>query len=396
MNILFARDFADVDGTYTLIARLAKKFSQLGHKIYYLHYDNDNNEIINSISANATLLSYNDLKTEFTLGRVMPSIDIIQPILGGDRLIEVFTTIAENWFPRAKIIIGIYHPRAFIDKSKFGLVPDSKLYIKLLNLLPKTNIIVMHETMVKQHESELKLDLSDAHLINLPVDIPNRPKIRTTINRLKIVSIGRIVGYKSYNKTILPTLATLRRDGHNFEYYIYGDGPDKEPLIRLVAELGLENHVHLMGTVNPSTLEDILCDAGLFVGVGTAVVQAAGWCVPSLIGIDSNQDDTSYGWIANVSNTLGDIMPDLPKYKFKYLLQEYLKLDEKQYTELCLGCYSSAKQNYSIDQIADQYIRVYEGSQKHLPFRMNRVSRIRLKLLRQLHKPFMKVNFNNK
>ena len=396
MNILYTRDYGEIDGTYLLLLRLSKKFAALGHNVYYLHYENDDPGILTEISKHATLLSFADLQRKYAAGEKLPEIDVIQPILNGDRLVEAITVIKGKWFPKARFVIGIYHPRTFIDRSKLGLTADSKVYASILKKIGNKNLIIMHDSMMKSHNEHLKVNISGAHLINLPVEIPAAPVLRKGVNRYKIVSIGRLVAWKSYNYTLLDTLKKLRNEGHPFEYFIYGDGPDKDTLVTAIEAAGLGEAVHLMGTIPPAQMQEILADAGLFVGVGTALIEAAGWCVPSLVGIESNKKDTAYGWIATVPDSLGDVMPGKQEHSFYSLLSSYLGLTDAGYDQLCADCYATVKDHYSIDSIAQQYLSVYENADPDFNFKMSQLSKFALRFLRQLHKPFTDKNFATK
>jgi glycosyltransferase involved in cell wall biosynthesis len=65
-----------------------------------------------------------------------------------------------------------------------------------------------------------------------------------------VVAAGRLVGNKRYDVLIRAFAKVVARHP-DWRLRIYGDGTEKESLRRLVRELGLHNHVLMMGTYSP-------------------------------------------------------------------------------------------------------------------------------------------------
>jgi colanic acid/amylovoran biosynthesis glycosyltransferase len=79
--------------------------------------------------------------------------------------------------------------------------------------------------------------------IGLKLDAANQAPVARTGSPAKLLSVGRLVEEKGYAISI-PAVARLDCD---FEYSIIGDGPERDALRRLIAELGLEHRVKLLG-----------------------------------------------------------------------------------------------------------------------------------------------------
>jgi colanic acid/amylovoran biosynthesis glycosyltransferase len=86
--------------------------------------------------------------------------------------------------------------------------------------------------------------------IGLKTDALKRFPLSRGQKPLRLLSVGRLVEEKGYVFS-LKAVSQLRGD---VEYCIIGDGPDREKLIRLIGELGLEQRVKLLGN---RTREDV-------------------------------------------------------------------------------------------------------------------------------------------
>lgn len=76
-----------------------------------------------------------------------------------------------------------------------------------------------------------------------------------------ILAVGRLVPKKGFD--VLVRAAALSRTGHRFR--IVGEGPEREHLERLVAELDVSDRVDLLGARQPSAVRDLLDSADVLV-----------------------------------------------------------------------------------------------------------------------------------
>jgi glycosyltransferase involved in cell wall biosynthesis len=96
-------------------------------------------------------------------------------------------------------------------------------------------------------------------------------------------NVGALVGHKDH-ATLLQTAARLAGRFPSLHWVVAGEGPERAPLERLRADLGLDGRVHLLGHIpEPARL---VADADLFVmssreeGLGTAVLDAMALGIP--------------------------------------------------------------------------------------------------------------------
>jgi glycosyltransferase involved in cell wall biosynthesis len=111
-------------------------------------------------------------------------------------------------------------------------------------------------TVVCQSEA-MKRDLrgflgasADLHVIGNPIDVAEIARLSSSRVSLPgtpaLVSVGRLAAQKGYD-LLLPALAALRRAHPNAHLTIFGEGPDRPALTRLVEHLGLGEHVTFRG-----------------------------------------------------------------------------------------------------------------------------------------------------
>lgn len=74
-----------------------------------------------------------------------------------------------------------------------------------------------------------------------------------------VLACGRLVPYKGFDVLIRAAAA------HNFEVWIIGEGAERPRLTQLITELGLEERVRLLGSVNDCERIKLMCLADVFV-----------------------------------------------------------------------------------------------------------------------------------
>ncbi|MGH7676417.1 MAG: glycosyltransferase, partial [Gemmatimonadales bacterium] len=106
-----------------------------------------------------------------------------------------------------------------------------------------------------------------------------------------VVTVGRLMPRKRIH-LLLEALAQLRRGGRTLPLSIIGDGPERAPLERRVAELGLASQVRFLGEVSPARIPEAIGDADVFAfpalgeGFGLAAAEALLLGVPVVASRD--------------------------------------------------------------------------------------------------------------
>lgn len=91
---------------------------------------------------------------------------------------------------------------------------------------------------------------------------PNRPpKLHEP---LRLLTVGRLSEEKGH-RYVISALPSLIKNGIDVQYHIVGQGPEKEPLQKQAAELGLQGNVFFHGVLKGETLRQHYVQSHLFV-----------------------------------------------------------------------------------------------------------------------------------
>lgn len=364
MKLLIVNLHLDIGGVETLLARLIPIFKAKGIEVTLLLIRRKcNPELLAKLDGSCAIRFLDEL-FPFSKKKINDRL--------GEKFDIVFCTISY-----ALIIGGWLVKRAGLGYPKF--VPavfqtqiyceDSDAYYWRLtrHLVAKEiaprSMIFGNNASRDIHAQKLGVDYSKSAVVRLFVDVDKYEfKYRQDIPRRKIVSIGKVISYKTYNFTMLDVIASLLREGHEVEWHVYGDGPQLAELAETVKQRKLEGQVVLHGALPYSKFESVLADAFLFVGSGTSLIEAAACGVPSLTTIEYSETPISYGFISEIVG-FDMIEPglDMPTHLLGDKIKFLLECDPASYREVQDACLEKARQ-YSGDSVIADYMRVFADS----------------------------------
>ncbi|ATE63590.1 glycosyltransferase family 4 protein [Rhizorhabdus dicambivorans] len=90
----------------------------------------------------------------------------------------------------------------------------------------------------------------------------------------RIITIGRLLPRKNIASALFAVRTALHA-GHALSYRIAGDGPDRARLQELIDDLGLSEHVMLLGQVDDAELQRLQAEADIFLHPQIALEQGA-------------------------------------------------------------------------------------------------------------------------
>jgi colanic acid/amylovoran biosynthesis glycosyltransferase len=135
---------------------------------------------------------------------------------------------------------------------------------------------------IKQQATEYGLDSSKARIIRPAVDpdffLHNRSLARKTAP-FRLLSVGSLVWVKGYEYALL-SVRRLLDSGLSVQFDIVGVGPERQRILYTVHDLGLVEHVHLLGKLSPTEIREQLASADAFLlssvseGISNAVLEA--------------------------------------------------------------------------------------------------------------------------
>jgi len=91
-----------------------------------------------------------------------------------------------------------------------------------------------------------------------------RPEYKDYSQKKRIFSSGRLLNFHKGHDFAIRAMAILKNEGWDFEYVIAGTGPDETMLKNLIEELGLQNHVKLLGWQELDSLRQNYAQAHIF------------------------------------------------------------------------------------------------------------------------------------
>ena len=170
-------------------------------------------------------------------------------------------------------------------------------------------------------------------------------------NKYNIVSVGRLVYQKGYDR-LIDVVDLLRKENQNFFVSVIGDGDEKNKLVEKVNKLGINDYIEFLGRSN--NVSKYLNSADLFVltsyseGAPLVLVEALAShipiVVPNVTGIKDIKiiaPDNSYILTDNnieaIKNGIIDAMNIKISKNFKFSLDDYNKTILKQYEKVLNG-----------------------------------------------------------
>lgn len=364
MRLLIINLHLDIGGVETLLTRLIPVFKKNGVEVTLLLLRRKFNAELISRLDGCCRIRFLDELFPYTKKRIEEKL--------GSEFDIVFCTISY-----ALIIGGWLVSRAGLGAPKF--VPavfqthiycedsDSFHWCLTRHLVAKEinpqSMIFGNNAGRDIHAQKLGVDYSSSPIVRLFVEIDKYSfKCRKNLPRKKIVSIGKIISFKTYNFTMLDVISSLLSDGYDVEWHVYGDGPLLAELIARVKQRKLENQVILHGGIEYSQFESALADAFIFVGSGTSLIEAAACGVPALTTIEYSEAPISYGFISEIAG-FDMIEPGLnmPIHQLADKIKYLLECDHDQYMGAQDACLNKAMQ-YSGDSIIVEYLRVFSDS----------------------------------
>lgn len=360
MKLLIVNLHLEIGGVETLLARLIPLLQKQGVEVTLLLLQNKvNQELLDAVTPFCRVLHLKDA-FPYTRGHLRKFF--------GQEFDVVFYTIARallvgSWllgradYRSTKTVLGAYQTEIFCQEEKQNYYHQKLVRQLVSQVIPPSSIIFGNTAGRDHHAAKLGIDLRESPVIRLFVDVEKYTfKDRSSLPRKKIVSIGRITDFKTYNFTMLPVIKSLVAKGHDVEWHVYGDGEQFDEFKQAVADLGLQERVFAHGLLKYSQFEQVLEDAFLFVGSGTSLIEAAACGVPSLTTIEYAKEADSYGFICDIEG-YNLIEPGLDKkvYKLEEKIEELIKSKTAGYSKIQLNCANKALL-YSGKSVIKEYI----------------------------------------
>ena len=129
-----------------------------------------------------------------------------------------------------------------------------------------------------------------------------------------------------------------------------------------VAQLGIENAVQLMGKLDYARFAEALHDAYLFVGMGTAMVEAALCGVPGVVALAHETSGATYGPLYRFTfGNVGERMEHAPESTVEVEIERLLNLSAQGYADEVRTTRNYAEQ-YEMDSTMERFLNLVENA----------------------------------
>lgn len=305
-----------VGGIETFFLRLAKFSKKKGVTLKFLllsERSDSNEKLIRELMSYADVYFYHDIFIKNSL--MSNNFFLLNPInivnlnafLENVKIIHVTTAqhaLLVNRFLKLTrleipMTVGVYHSQEFCwDMWKIPYFERiHRNYI--FEYISDKNILCFSEATRQFMVDKAKYPLVYAKTFRLGVvdkvlnKVVQKEEFRGRV--IRICAVGRLVKFKTYNIWMIDVIRNLKDKKIDIVFDIYGDGP-------LVKDINLNKgdlNINLKGSFDYSDFNNVVCNYDLFIGSGTAIVQAASLGVPSIIGIESIKEPYTYGFFSD-------------------------------------------------------------------------------------------------
>jgi glycosyltransferase involved in cell wall biosynthesis len=231
----------------------------------------------------------------------------------------------------------VSHSRAFFfAKNRYVRM----LFEKIFFLLPVNSTYFMNDIARIAHQKFWRRSLEDYPVLRI---IGREPTSNFAIEdniesntkkhdrpKLQIVSVGRLVPFKSYNVYAPIIIRKLRDAGVDATWDIWGYGPDEAKIASKAQEYEVNDFVNLRGKLPHELFDETVSSYDVFVGMGTALLEAAKTGMPVCVAVE-NQVDACYGHLHETpSDSVGDRDDRFPEHSLDKVLRVFSGLSERQ------------------------------------------------------------------
>jgi glycosyltransferase involved in cell wall biosynthesis len=364
MKIAIVNQHFHIGGVETFLLSLVRQFGLSGHDVHLFLVDMEGpNALLAGLRSLGVRVQGLD---ELPCRGSQPEFDIAL-VTNPETLFKTLRMLERGDLKARSLVVGVYQTRMFcLDRGPLNL--HNRLTRKVFSRMPVRNVIFGNDACRDEHARTAPA-MARSPIIPLIVDgekFARRMPLESSSPR-RIVSIGRLDHFKTYNLTMLEVIRRLRELGHDVCWDVYGTGMLQPQMERRIAELGLSDAVRLLGNIDYRAIPRALADAFAFVGSGLSMMEAAACGVPALPAIEYDDKPETFGF-PNEIDGISFFEPGLPlaRRDIGDKLLELIRMPPDRYEALA----DAGRHKMSIffaPTVADRYIEVFQGAESERP-----------------------------
>lgn len=315
-------------------------------------------------------------------------LDDVALIFTGDPIGSWVATLLSSALPeQPKVLCGVYQqeeyfypPQRAFYRSSYGVYLRARNFDKSLSDASK---VFPCDRVREIHGLDFKRSLDSSPILMIPVDGKMFAECNRRPNRFKIVSVGRITAWKTYNLYMVPVVRRLVDKGYPVQWDVYGDGDARAEMEKLVVEHGLSEHIHLKGTLEYCRMSAVMEDAGVFVGMGTSMLEAAFCGVPCVAAIARTNEPLTYGNLYDLPLAcVGEQLEHPPGVPVEAAIERVFRLSDADYAAE-MAKTRTYVEPYELQKVCNDFLRIAQNAQ---PAALSRVAAF----IYRLHSRYLK------
>jgi len=256
-----------------------------------------------------------------------------------------------------KLTVGIYHQNEFMFAGVDYYFSNEAR--RLFSVLDSQSLIFFNEASRDSHSKFFGVNYVNSTLVPVGVTLPMN--VSGGVGDAKsgrIVSIGNLHNFKTYNWHVIKCMREFLKINPKIVYEIYGDGPCRKELEDLAVSLGVQDSVLFKGCIDYSDMDKVLNGAFVFVGSGTAIIEASALGIPSVIGIESSVEPVTYGFLSDAAGyTYHEMVPGRETLSICDVVISIMR-DENAWESSSAACILKAR-DFSITNTVNGFIRAF-------------------------------------
>jgi len=366
MHFLFIYESLGLGGTETLIARMAKWLIQHDHQVTLLVKSSGVEKRLMPPGLKIIELGERYEKLYFYIGakKIWKRLGLNVPVLikaFDPKSAWIGTILSTVLSPNPTLLVGAYGPYFIPDCKR----PFRNWYGRLMTRNIERNVdcrsrVFMNAELLNEFRATYGSDQKGL-IWHLPVDGKQFSNAKRNPKWGAIVSVGRLELMKEYNLYMIDVIKRLAQKGHDVTWTVYGDGPFEARMRKQIDAESLQGRIFLKGKVEYSKLSEAFSEAYIFVGMGTAIIEAAFCRVPGVVALAHDTTGMTYGPLYNFPpGNCGDLMDSPPARSVENEIERILKMSPVEYeiemsrVQSYAGCYGIDHQMTAFLKIAEQ------------------------------------------
>ncbi len=357
--IILVNDGFHLGGIEILELKIAKRLVELGYRVYLLHAASG---FAATDLDGVGCVGHNGMSDLFRNYELLYRPDIEKTILASFHPKSALASLilASRLQRKYKIDIALFHLVSHSRAFFFGKNPVTLFVLKTaFAAFPRSSCFFMNDAARDCHQGHWHTDLTHYPVLRIIGRDTDVKKVDyRQERRLRIVSVGRLVPFKTYNIHSPRIIRELVDAGVDATWDIWGYGPDLEAIAAAIWKYGVADRIQIKGPLDHCRFDATVVDYDLFVGMGTAALEAAKLGVPTVVAIENAQDNC-YGFLPNVpGDSVGDRVEGYCEKPLFDTIIEFVHMSPCERKHLGDACISGARDRESkLDEFVEKLIK---------------------------------------